>query len=121
MHSLSHPVRFSRLFLTAVFLLFLHLASANAQASPGFRIVSWSPLSLASGSPVLFTVQLDRPAKELQGSWLGHILVFTKAKQGDRWYALAGIDVEQAPGTFSLDLTATSTAGQSLHDVQQLK
>jgi murein DD-endopeptidase MepM/ murein hydrolase activator NlpD len=120
MHCLSHPLRLGR-HVFAAFFLFVYLAAANAQPSPGFRIVSWSPLSLTSGSPVLFKVQLDRPAKELQGSWLGHALIFTKAKQGDSWYALAGIDVEQAVGTYPLDLTATSTAGQSLHDVQQLR
>jgi hypothetical protein len=121
MHCLSHPLRLGRQLFAAFFLLFLHLTAANAQPGPGFRIVSWSPLSLASGSPVLFKVQLDQPAKELQGSWLRHVLIFTKAKHGNSWYALAGIDVEQAAGTYPLDLTAISTAGQSRHEVQQLK
>ncbi len=119
MHCLSHPFR-PRRQVFAVFFFFI-LAAANAQRSPGFRFVSWSPLTLASGSPLLLKVQLSQPAKELQGSWLGHALIFTKAKQDDSWYALAGIDVERAPGTYPLDLTATSTSGHSLHDVQQLK
>jgi murein DD-endopeptidase MepM/ murein hydrolase activator NlpD len=121
MHCLSHPLRFGRQVFAAFFLLSLHLATANAQPSPGFRVVTWSPLSLTSGSPVLFRVQLNQPAKELQGSWLGHALTFTRTKQGDGWYTLAGIGVEQAPGTYPLDLTATSTSGQSIHDVEQLK
>jgi murein DD-endopeptidase MepM/ murein hydrolase activator NlpD len=120
MHCLSHSLR-PRRRVFAAFFLFIYLAAANAQPSPGFRVVSWSPPSLTSGSPMLFKVQLSAPANELQGSWLGHALIFTKAKEGDSWYALAGIDVEQAPGTYPLDLTATSTSGHSLHDVQQLK
>ena len=41
--------------------------------------------------------------------------VFTRAHEGNTWYALAGIDVEQAPGTYPLDLTATATNGHQLH------
>ncbi len=103
------------------FLLLFLVASANAQPNPGFRIISWSPLRLASGSPVLFKVQLDQPASQLHGDWLKHEVTFTKAKQGNSWYALAGVDVEQAAGTYPLDLTATATNGQALHATEQVK
>jgi murein DD-endopeptidase MepM/ murein hydrolase activator NlpD len=114
MHCLSHPQRF------AFFLLLLFVASANAQPSPGFRVINWSPLRLASGSPVLFRVQLDQTASEVHGDWLKHAITFTKAKEGNSWYALAGIDVEQAPGTYPLELTATASNGQSLHATRQV-
>ena len=45
---------------------------------------------------------------------VNHALVFTRAHEGKTWFALAGIDVEQAPGTYSLDLTATGSAGHPL-------
>lgn len=120
MHRLSHPHPLRRLSGIVFFQLFLSVVSANAQLSPGFQIIRWSPLRLASGSPVLFKVQLNQAASELHGSWLGHGVTFTKAKQGNSWYALAGIDVEQAPGTYPLELTAITTSGQPLHASQQI-
>jgi murein DD-endopeptidase MepM/ murein hydrolase activator NlpD len=94
-------------------------AAAQAQKNEGFRVISWSPARLQSGSPVLFRIELDQPASEVQGTWLDHPLVFTRAhhtgtERGNTWFALAGIDVEQAPATYSLDLTATGIAGHPL-------
>ena len=50
----------------------------------------------------------------MHGTWLNHALVFTQGPQGNTWFALAGIDVEQAPGTYSLDLTASRKYGHPL-------
>jgi murein DD-endopeptidase MepM/ murein hydrolase activator NlpD len=101
-------------------MLLLALPAANAQKNAGFRLISWSPQRLESGSPVLFRIELNQPADSLQGTWLDHPLVFTRAHQGNTWYALAGIDVEQAPGTYSLQLTATAANGAELHASQQV-
>jgi murein DD-endopeptidase MepM/ murein hydrolase activator NlpD len=84
----------------AFLLLLLGLGTAEAQN------VSWSPVHLQSGSPVLFKVELEKPAPSLQGRWLDHAITFTKAAEGNTWYALAGIDVQQAPGTYTIELTA---------------
>jgi murein DD-endopeptidase MepM/ murein hydrolase activator NlpD len=46
--------------------------------------------------------------------------VFTRAHQGNTWYALAGIDVEQAPGTYPLQLAATEANGGELHATQKV-
>ena len=105
--------------LVLLFSLFLSVTVADAQTSPGFRI-SWSPAHLESGSPVLFEIELDKPADALQGKWLDHALAFTKAPEGNKWYALAGIDVEQAPGTYALDLTASGDSGREQHASQQV-
>jgi murein DD-endopeptidase MepM/ murein hydrolase activator NlpD len=113
--------RSSRQLRWAAFLvLFLTLPAARAQKSAGFRVVSWSPQRLESGSPVLFRIELDQPAESLHGAWLDHPLVFDRAHQGNSWYVLAGIDVEQAPGTYPLELTATASNGQELHVTQQM-
>jgi murein DD-endopeptidase MepM/ murein hydrolase activator NlpD len=109
-----------RLGLAALVLLIPGLPNAIAQNNPGFRVISWSPLQLESGSPVLFTVELDQPAFALNGTWLNHSLVFTRAHGGNTWYALAGIDVEQAPGTYALQLTTTGDIGSPLHATQQV-
>ena len=100
--------------------LLLLIPAASAQKNEGFRAISWTPATLRSGSPVLFSIELDQPASEVHGRWLNHALVFTRAQhtrteQGNMWFALAGIDVEQAPGSYSLDLTATGSAGHPLH------
>jgi murein DD-endopeptidase MepM/ murein hydrolase activator NlpD len=84
---------FSFLLLLAVF------PAARAQK------VTWLPLNLQSGSPVLFSIDLDQPATEVHGTWLHQPVIFAKAEHGNLWYALAGIDVEQEPGTYPLELT----------------
>jgi hypothetical protein len=104
----------------AFVLLLLSLPLGNAQKSAGFRVVSWSPLRLESGSPVFFKVELDQPATALRGTWMKHEVVFTKTHEGNNWYALAGIDVEQAPGTYPLELAATAGDGRPLHTTQDV-
>jgi murein DD-endopeptidase MepM/ murein hydrolase activator NlpD len=105
----------------APFVVFLlSLSPGSAQQSTGFRATSWSPQRLVSGSPVFFKVELDHPPSALHGTWLKHDIVFTRARDGNSWYALAGIDVEQAPGNYALELTATTTDGHSLHTRQEV-
>jgi murein DD-endopeptidase MepM/ murein hydrolase activator NlpD len=112
---MSSPARHPSPKLVCVVALLLSiLAVAHAQK------ITWSPERLESGSPVLFRVDLDQAAGELQGTWLNHALVFTRAQNGKTWYALAGIDVEQKPGTFPLDLTGTTTGGSPLHAKQDV-
>jgi murein DD-endopeptidase MepM/ murein hydrolase activator NlpD len=94
--------------------LLLLIPAASAQKSEGFRVISWTPATLRSGSPVLFRIELDQPTDEVHGTWLNHALVFTRAQHGNTWFALAGIDVEQAAGSYSLDLTATGSTGHPL-------
>ena len=92
----------------------LFFAAADAQK------VTWSPSRLESGSPVLFRIDLNEAAGEWHGIWLNHPIVFAKAENGKTWYALAGIDVEQAPGTYPLDLTGTAADGSALHVKQDI-
>jgi hypothetical protein len=102
------------------FVVLLCTSAANAQKSTGFRAISYSPQRLQSGSPVLFTIELEEPAGTVQGTWLKHAIVFDKSPQGNTWYALAGIDVEQAPGTYPLELTVTESDGRQLHGSQEI-
>jgi murein DD-endopeptidase MepM/ murein hydrolase activator NlpD len=98
---------------TLLLLLFV-LPSLRAQK------ISWLPAHLESGSPVLFTVALDQPASEVHATWLHLPIVFAKADHGNNWYALAGVDVEQAPGTYPMELNATASDGHPLHAIQQI-
>jgi murein DD-endopeptidase MepM/ murein hydrolase activator NlpD len=102
------------------FVALLCTSAANAQKSTGFRAISYSPQRLQSGSPVLFTIEPEEPAGTVQGTWLKHAIVFDKSPKGTTWYALAGIDVEQAPGTYPLELTVTESDGRQLHGSQEI-
>ena len=82
--------------------------------------ITWLPPHLGSGSPVFFTIALSQQAREVHGTWLKLPIVFAKAEQGNNWYALAGVDVEQEPGTYPLEWTATTLDGHSLHAIQQI-
>jgi murein DD-endopeptidase MepM/ murein hydrolase activator NlpD len=109
-----------RILYWITFVVLLCAPAAHAQKSAGVRAISWSPLRLQSGSPVLFTIQLEQPAGAVQGTWLKHATVFNKSRNGNTWYALAGIDVEQAPGTYPLELTVTTADGRQLHASQEI-
>jgi murein DD-endopeptidase MepM/ murein hydrolase activator NlpD len=103
------------------FVLLFCAPVGNAQKTAAFRLITWSPQHLESGSPVLFKVEPDHPATEVHGAWLNHALVFAKSEDGKTWYALAGIDVEQAPGTYTLELTATAADGGTLQGKQEIE
>lgn len=96
------------------FLLYLVVTAAHAEQTPGFGNINWSPARVSSGSPLLFRIELEKPVSVLQGTWLKHPVTFTRA-EGNTWYALAGVDVEQAAGTYTLELTATEPGGHTLH------
>ena len=60
-----------------------------------------------SGSPVL--IRVDAPATAmLEGDWLGRKLDFFRGRDGDAWYALAGVDVEAPTGPSTLRIVVHS-------------
>ena len=94
-------------------LLVLLLQPALAQKASS---VSWTPASLASGSPCLFSVEAPY-ASAVFGQWQGHTLSFFRARNSAAWYALAGVDVVVKPGSYPLtiEITGSSGATQTLH------
>jgi murein DD-endopeptidase MepM/ murein hydrolase activator NlpD len=83
---------------------------------------SWSahaqPTRLVNGAPVLFQVKSRVRLQSLNGSWLGHDLPFSFDAKSNTWYVLAGVSLETAPGSYSLELTgekfASKDAGEKL-------
>jgi len=75
--------------------------------------ITYTPAHLASGSPVLFRATLPKAAA-LTATWLTKPVTFTRTANGT-WILLAGIDVEQLPGTYTLDLTETLADGSQTH------
>jgi murein DD-endopeptidase MepM/ murein hydrolase activator NlpD len=97
--------RLSRL----VSLLFCFAIALNAQQKPrSGSAVNLTPGVVAAGSPELITVSAPA-ATSLQGEWLGHKLEFFQRK--DKWFALAGVDVETQPGRSNLHITAHTASG----------
>jgi murein DD-endopeptidase MepM/ murein hydrolase activator NlpD len=76
------------------------------------QAVTLTPAIVVAGSPELIRVQA--PAKaELEGEWLGRKLEFFRSRDGRAWFALAGVDVEAAPGPSTLRIEAKLAGGGS--------
>jgi len=80
-----------------------------AQHSTVKSAVSLTPAFVQSGSPELIVISTLN-AKSVSGSWLGHKLEFFP--QGQRWIALAGVDVETPPGTTIAKISAETGEGE---------
>lgn len=85
--------------------------------SPDWSITS-NPDHLVNGAPLLFLIKTPEPVASLTATWLGHSIDFTTAPDGS-WFALAGISLETEPGSYPLELTATTRDGQKLHHEQK--
>jgi murein DD-endopeptidase MepM/ murein hydrolase activator NlpD len=84
-----------------------HRSAATAAERPEVKNVFWQPDEVKQGSPVLITVELSGPGREVTGTWLGKRIRFAPSDKPRQWVALAGADVDQAPGTFELKVRAT--------------
>jgi murein DD-endopeptidase MepM/ murein hydrolase activator NlpD len=104
---------FSRFAFALLFLLWLLFSSA-----PPAYAANWSihtqPTRLVNGGPVLFQVQPPARLESLHGTWLGHEVSFSFDAASKTWFALAGVSLETTPGTYSLELTGETEAGQAL-------
>jgi len=79
---------------------------ARAQASA----ITLTPAVVEAGSPEL--IRVDAPATaSLDGEWLGRKLQFFRSRDSRAWYALAGVDVEAAPGPSTIKITVQSGGG----------
>ncbi len=75
------------------------LAPAPAQGQE--PIVALTPAVVVAGSPELIRVQAG-DVKAVEGEWLGRKVQFFRSQDGRAWFALAGVDVEQAAGASTL-------------------
>jgi len=73
--------------------------------------VNVTPASLTNGAPCVITVALHDEASTVTGKWQGHPVAFFSGSDHRTWFALAGVDVEVAPGTYPLTVDATLTDG----------
>jgi len=83
--------------------------AATGQA-PGVTLM---PAVVVAGSPELIRVELPASAT-MEGDWLGRKLEFFRGRDGEAWYALAGVDVGAATGPSALRITAHQANGTTM-------
>lgn len=59
---------------------------------------------------MLFRVKPPQPLSLLTATWLGHEVTFSFDKTSKTWFALAGVSIETAPGTYPLELSGETLA-----------
>jgi murein DD-endopeptidase MepM/ murein hydrolase activator NlpD len=83
---------------------------------PSAYAATWTvraqPTRLVNGGPVLFQVKPAARLESLDGTWLGHELSFSFDPASKTWFALAGVSLETAPGTYPIELTGLTTPGK---------
>lgn len=107
------------LFVVALITFPSNVSYAGAAVSSGVS-VTWQPAKLVRGSPVLFRVAAPSNVKGLRGKWLGHEVKFLSVTGNKGWYALAGVPVETAAGSYDMELTGTRGAA-SFHYVKRIR
>src|SRR5579871_6478208 len=91
------------------------LAQDRGQAN---SVVALTPAIVVAGSPELIVLSALH-ATNLRGEWLGQKIEFFK--HGDRWVALAGVDVEAAVGSSTLRITAEDDHGNTIDLSQSIE
>jgi murein DD-endopeptidase MepM/ murein hydrolase activator NlpD len=68
------------------------------------------PARLVNGGAVLFQVKPPQRLESLNGNWLGHEVSFSFDAKSKTWFALAGVSLETAPGTYAIELNGEIVA-----------
>jgi murein DD-endopeptidase MepM/ murein hydrolase activator NlpD len=79
--------------------------------APAQDSVLLTPAALTNGAPCLITVALHEEASAVTGRWQSHPVAFFSGPDHRTWFALAGVDVEVAPGNYPLAIDATLKDG----------
>ena len=90
-------------------------ARGRAQSEIPAGEVTLTPAVVGAGSPELIRGRLPVGA-QVEGAWLDQKLQFFRGRDGQAWYALAGVDVKAAVGSSTLQITALTAAGAAIED-----
>jgi murein DD-endopeptidase MepM/ murein hydrolase activator NlpD len=82
---------------------------SSAQTESSSDEVTITPAAVVAGSPELIRVNAPAGAK-VDGEWLDRKLEFFRGRDGQAWYALAGVDVESPAGPSTLRISARTAA-----------
>jgi murein DD-endopeptidase MepM/ murein hydrolase activator NlpD len=88
-----------------VFLLLTLSVFNSLPAAAANWMVRAQPTRLVNGAPVLFQVKPPMRLQSLNATWLKHDISFSYDAKSKSWFALAGVSLETAPGSYSLELT----------------
>jgi murein DD-endopeptidase MepM/ murein hydrolase activator NlpD len=86
--------------------------AAVLPASAANWTVHAEPARLVNGGPVLFQIKPPQRVDSLHGTWLGHDIPFSFDDASKTWFALAGVSLETAPGSYALDLIGEPKAAK---------
>lgn len=85
-------------------------------------VVSWQPLSLSNGSPVLVEIHASAKLQSVSAAWMGHdISFFHPSTAGRDWYGLGGISLTTTPGSYDLRIKETLANGQTREVLRKIK
>jgi len=96
--------------LRSASLLLCVIAAGNLSVHAQGAAVTLAPAEVVAGSPELIRVNAA-DAAGVEGEWLGHKLQFFRRRDGQTWFALAGVDVEGAVGASTLRMNARLASG----------
>jgi len=101
-------MRLSQIASSAVLCVFVFVAK-SASIHGQTTAVTLTPALVEAGSPVL--IRVDAPAAASpDGEWLGRKLEFFRGRNGQAWFALAGVDVEAPTGPSTLKIVVHEAA-----------
>jgi murein DD-endopeptidase MepM/ murein hydrolase activator NlpD len=106
----SLPRRSLLSFLSTLSFLSVTFAASAPLARAASFTVRADPPRLVNGAPVLFQVKSPARLASLSGTWLGHQIEFSFDSGGKTWFALAGVSLETAPGSYALELSGARSA-----------
>jgi murein DD-endopeptidase MepM/ murein hydrolase activator NlpD len=89
-------------------------AATSKSKSADSWSVTWQPVGLVNGSPVILRVTPPERLKSLTGTWLKHEIYFSADSQSKVWYAIAGASLETRPGNYPLELKGVTATGKDL-------
>jgi murein DD-endopeptidase MepM/ murein hydrolase activator NlpD len=76
--------------------------------------VRWQPMRVVNGTPVLFRVMAPAPLESLSGKWMEHEVFFNLDTANKTWYGFAGSSLQVRPGSYPLELKATTISGKGI-------
>jgi murein DD-endopeptidase MepM/ murein hydrolase activator NlpD len=103
-------MRIEKTLLAAAVFLLPFCAVSQSTAHP--RAVTLTPPLVEAGSPELIKVEAPS-ASAVDGAWMGRKLQFFRGSDGSAWFALAGVDVEGAVGSSTLQVIAHQPQGET--------
>jgi murein DD-endopeptidase MepM/ murein hydrolase activator NlpD len=74
--------------------------------------VTLEPEQILNGAPCVFRVASAARITVVTGTWMERRLIFNYEPKTESWYALAGVNLDTAPGSYPLALETTLASGE---------